>query len=141
VLTLALQELDAAGHCLALEAYTASGFHALRAVEVVVHDYYKSVSGKDKELRSWYDYIEALTDLENTREARKSDYPSPKASAMIDRMRQLDRNPLMHPRESLDEMGADNLFSLSILTITELAKDLRDMRPSPQAVPDEQATA
>ena len=46
---------------------------------------------------------------------------------MIDRMRELDRNPLMHPSDTLDEMSADGLFKLGIITITELAKDMRDM--------------
>ena len=45
---------------------------------------------------------------------------------MLDRMRQLDRNPLMHPRDRLDEMGADTLFSIGLATITEMAKDLRE---------------
>ena len=51
---------------------------------------------------------------------------------MLDRMRQLDRNPLMHPRDSLDEMAADTLFKLGIVTITELAKDMRDMAAQPE---------
>jgi hypothetical protein len=46
---------------------------------------------------------------------------------MIDRMRELDRNPLMHPSDTLDEMAADSLFKLGVITITELAKDMRDM--------------
>jgi hypothetical protein len=123
----ALTELRAAGRCLALESYTACGFHTLRALEVVMGAYYKIVSQKEKEFRSWHDYVEALEELAT--EAAKSDgkYPSPKVAAMLDRMRQLDRNPLMHPNDTLDEMAADTLFKLGIVTITELAKDLRDM--------------
>ena len=87
---------------------------------------------KDREFRSWYDYIEAFKELEAEKNGIKPKYPSPKVSAMLDRMRQLDRNPLMHPRDSLDEMSADTLFKLGIVTITELAKDMRDMTGQPE---------
>lgn len=123
----ARREMRAAGRCLALESYTASGFHALRAMEVVIAEYYKAVSQKDKEFKSWNDYIQALDELEREREATSAKFPSRKVVSMLDRIRQLDRNPLMHPRESLDEMGADTLFSLAVTTITEMAKDLREM--------------
>jgi len=123
----ALTEIREAGRCLALENYTASGFHTLRGLEVVIAAYYKTVSGKEKEFRSWHDYVGALEELAEEKDGVKPKYPSSKVAAMIDRMRELDRNPLMHPSDTLDEMGADNLFKLGIVTITELAKDLRDM--------------
>jgi hypothetical protein len=123
----ALSEIREAGRCLALENYTASGFHTLRGLEVVIAAYYKAVSGKDREFRSWHDYVEALAELAEENDGEKPKYPSAKVAAMIDRMRELDRNPLMHPSDTLDEMAADGLFKLGIVTITELAKDLRDM--------------
>ncbi|WP_316163876.1 hypothetical protein [Bradyrhizobium sp. SZCCHNRI20481] len=120
-------EVRSAGRCLALECYTACGFHILRGLEVVMAAYYKQISSKDKAFRSWHDYVEALTDLEQADEnGIKPRFPSPKVAAMLDRMRQLDRNPLMHPSDTLDEMAADTLFKLSIVTMTELAKDMRD---------------
>jgi hypothetical protein len=128
----AIDEVKAAGRCFALESFTASGFHTLRALEVVMGDYYKAVSGKDKEFRSWYDYVEAFKELEAEVNGKKPKFPSPKVSAMLDRMRQLDRNPLMHPRDTLDEMSADTLFKLGMITITELAKDMRDMSDQPE---------
>lgn len=123
----ALTEVRAAGRCLALECYTACGFHVLRGLEVVMAAYYKQVSGREKEFRSWHDYVEALTELEQGENGIKPRFPSPKVAAMLDRMRQLERNPLMHPSDTLDEMAADTLFKLSIVTMTELAKDMRDM--------------
>jgi hypothetical protein len=123
----ALTELREAGRCLALESYTASGFHTLRGLEVVMGAYYRAVSTTEKEFRSWHDYVEALEELAQEKDGIKPKYPSPKVASMLDRMRQLDRNPLMHPSDTLDEMAADTLFKLGIVTITELAKDLRDM--------------
>lgn len=123
----AVAEVREAGRCLALECYTACGFHILRGLEVVMAAYYKQVSSKEKEFHSWHDYVTALTELEKGENGVKPKFPSPKVAAMLDRMRQLERNPLMHPSDTLDEMGADTLFKLSIVTITELAKDMRDM--------------
>jgi hypothetical protein len=140
----ALSELDQAGRCLALESYTASGFHALRALEVVMASYYEAINRKPGEFRSWFDYIKALEGLVESRGDRKSAYPSPKVVAMLDRIRQLDRNPLMHPRDVLDEMSADTLFTISVATITEMAKDIRELAATPEqselslVVPDEQ---
>lgn len=128
----ALAEIRQAGRCLALESFTACGFHTLRGLEVVMSAYYKAVSGKEKGFRSWHDYIEALEELAAQAKESNASYPSPKVASMLDRMRQLDRNPLMHPSDSLDEMAADTLFKLGIVTITELAKDLRDMAGQPE---------
>ncbi len=132
----ALTEVRDAGRCFALENYTASGFHILRALEVVMGDYYKKVGGEDKEFRSWFDYTKEFEKLVDTREGRQSEFPSPKVVSMLDRMRQLDRNPLMHPRDSLDEMAADTLFKLGVVTITELAKDMREMTGQLELVPE-----
>jgi hypothetical protein len=128
----ALNELREAGRCLALEAYTASGFHTLRGVEVVMGAYYKAVSSAPRDFRSWHDYVEALEELAKEKDGKKPKHPSAKVAAMLDRMREIDRNPLMHPDESLDEAGADSLFKLGIVTIAEIAKDMRDMAEQPE---------
>jgi hypothetical protein len=103
----AMQEIDEAGRCFAVDSYTACGFHALRGLEIVMEDYYEAISKKKPRFRSWYDYVKAFTRLASTRGKRKSKFPSPKVAAMIDRIREFDRNPLMHPRDTLDEPGAD----------------------------------
>ena len=120
-------ELREAGRCLALESYTASGFHTLRGVEIVMAAYYRAVCPAPKEFRSWFDYVGALEALAEEKDGKKPKYPTAKVTAMLDRMRELDRNPLMHPDESLDEAGADSLFKLGIVTITEIAKEMREI--------------
>jgi hypothetical protein len=45
---------------------------------------------------------------------------------MLDRMRDLDRNPLMHPRDTLDVTQADMLFSLAAITVVEMARDMEE---------------
>jgi hypothetical protein len=128
----AMQEIDEAGRCFAVDSFTACGFHALRGLEIVMEDYYQAVAGKKPKFRSWYDYVKGFTRLSNTRGKRKSKYPSPKVAAMIDRIREFDRNPLMHPRDTLDEPGADTVFNVSIATITEMAKDMRELKENPE---------
>ncbi|PDT76296.1 hypothetical protein [Bradyrhizobium sp. C9] len=139
----AMQEIDEAGRCFAVDSYTACGFHALRGLEIVMEDYYEAVAGKKPKFRSWYDYVKGFTRLSNTRGKRKSKYPSPKVAAMIDRIREFDRNPLMHPRDTLDEPGADTVFNISIATMTEMAKDMRELKENPEqpSLPGIQATA
>lgn len=128
----ALQEIDESGRCFAVDSYTACGFHALRGLEIVMEDYYEAISKKKPKFRSWYDYVKAFKRLANTRGKRNSKYPTPKVAAMIDRIREFDRNPLMHPRDTLDEPGADTVFNISIATISEMAKDMRDLKETPE---------
>jgi hypothetical protein len=128
----AMLEIDESGRCFAIDSYTACGFHALRGLEIVMEDYYQAVAGKKPKFRSWYDYVKGFTRLANTRGKRKSKYPSPKVAAMIDRIREFDRNPLMHPRDTLDEPGADTVFNICIATMTEMAKDMRDLKENPE---------
>lgn len=129
----ALSEIDEAGRCFALEAYTASGFHALRGLELVMGDYYEAIDpSKKTSFNSWSDYINGFEKLEKTKEERGTKFPSRKVISMLDRIRQLDRNPLMHPRDTLDEMSADTLFTISVAAITEMAKDMREMKENPE---------
>ena len=109
------EELDNAGRCLAFDLETACGFHSLRALELVIKEYL-TILGKDvSELKNWYQYIEA---------AKEVDGVPPKVTAMLDRMRQLDRNPLMHPEDVLDSVQAQMLFSQSSNTILEILRDI-----------------
>lgn len=120
----ALIEFNEAGKCLAFGLHTATGFHALRAMEIVMLDYYSVVSGKVKAFKSWGECIKALNELKAKSE--KNSFPSPKAIAMLDRIRELDRNPLMHPQDTLNEITAESLFSITAVTITELARDIKN---------------
>jgi hypothetical protein len=118
----AIKEFDDAGRCLAFDLPTACGFHALRGTELVMDDYLRSF-GVAKSAKSWNDYIIAFQKIRDSKDAKRK--PSEKVSAMLDRMRSLDRNPLMHPREVLDRVGANHLFSLSAITVVEMIKDMR----------------
>lgn len=136
----ALHELDMAGRCWAYECHTATGFHALRAIEVVIDHYVRALGGKKPAYKSWQDYIEALDKLEKENASDPQKQPSSKVRSRVKDLKDLDRNPLMHPRESLDAKGADRLFDLAKIVITDMVEDLKAR--GPQIVKsDEQGTA
>jgi len=121
----ALKEFDDAGRCLAFDLPTACGFHALRGTELVMDDYLRAF-GVKKNFVSWNEYIKAAEAL--AADDKPEPKPSKKVTAMLDRMKSLDRNPLMHPRDELDAGGADQLFRLATITVAEMIKDIRRVK-------------
>ncbi|MVA71477.1 hypothetical protein GOZ81_10360 [Agrobacterium vitis] len=119
----ALGEFDNAGKCLAFDLPTSCGFHALRGLELVMDAYLVAFGVNTKRLRSWNMYIQAAKKLID--DDRAPCKPSPKVAAMLDRMRELDRNPLMHPRDTLDTLSADQLYKLCAITVGEIVRDIR----------------
>jgi hypothetical protein len=117
----ALLEFDNAGKCLAFNLPTASGFHALRGVELCILAYLERREVNVDKLKTWHQYCQAIEKLEGL--GVHPYKPSLKVAAMVSRMKDLDRNPLMHPQDTLDIGGADQLFNLSSITVIELAKD------------------
>jgi hypothetical protein len=108
-------ELKEAGRCLALERYTASGFHLLRCVESIVKEY---IDARQIPLapgdRNWGKYADAL----------KKDGAAPEVTSYLDSLRVYDRNPLMHPEKTLN---IDEAIELFCLCQTALGRLLRDM--------------
>lgn len=120
-----IDEFNSAGRCLAFDLPTACGFHALRALELVMDVYVKSF-GVTTKMVSWNDYVKAVQKLIDDPKAK--DKPSPKVGAMFDRMRELERNPLMHPRDTLDSIQADMLFKLCAITAMEFVRDMQNRK-------------
>jgi hypothetical protein len=89
------KHIDSAGKCLAFDLPTACGFHAVRGVELMILKYLKAFGTETRDLKTWFDYVKAVSEAEA--DGRK---PSKKVAQMLDRMRDLDRNPLMHPRDT-----------------------------------------
>ena len=120
-------EFDQAGKAIAFDLPTACGFHVLRALEVMMEHYLSDFHYIGKKCSSWFDYIEAMKKINDDND--RINKPSKKVIAMLDRIRQLDRNPLMHPQDTLDTTQAETLFSLSAITIIEMARDLSAKEP------------
>lgn len=126
----AMQDFGLAGRCLAFGLPTAAGFHALRATESLLDDYYGRFAGAEKkELKTWGDYISELKGLCKGKAVPK---PSEKTIRVLDQLRDLDRNPLMHPRSVLDETEAQVLFNLVTSAIVAMATEIKMLEGQPE---------
>ena len=90
-------EFDAkqAARCIAFELPTAAGFHLHRLNETVLGVYHDKITGgaKRPRVQTMGKYIELF---------KKRGVGDPKVIAALDSLRDLHRNPLLHPRERLD---------------------------------------
>jgi hypothetical protein len=107
----AKRDLGECGRCLALERYTAAGFHALRGVECAIRQYILLLTGSLPHKRDWFNYIKTLTD----------NGADPNLTTVLDNIRSLDRNPLMHPEHWLDVDDAVGTFTICQTAIARLA--------------------
>lgn len=118
----AISDAQAGARCLAFDLYTASGFHFHRVNERVVLAYlHKLTNGAATPDRSMGAYIKALTDAKAPK----------KITSCLRDLKDMHRNPLMHPDQSIDE--ADDAIALlnAIHTaITAMMKEINAF-PSP----------
>lgn len=98
-------EIQQWGRCFAFELPTASGFHIMRATEIVILDYLARTTSKPVRVspRTWNAYIKAL----------EKAGASEAITSALHQIRKLHRNPLMHPEDSLTVTKADALFGLA----------------------------
>lgn len=113
------REFEECGKCLAMERYTAAGFHSLRGVECVIRQYIEAATGSLPKKRDWGFYIQTL----------KDNGADPKLIAILDSIRSLDRNPLMHPEDWLDIDDAISIFTNSQTAVARLASGLKSLLP------------
>lgn len=116
-------DIRSAGRCLAFDTPTAAGFHVLRAVEAVMAEYYKHLTGKNlpKQNRNWGLYLKRLEKV------LKAD---PKIHGALDHIRDNYRNPISHPEVTLKEGEAIMLFGLSLSVIELMAEAIRSTTPA-----------
>ena len=94
----ALKDVQEGARCLAYEMYTASGFHFHRVNESVLLKYLDSVGVNRPENRNMGAYIEALKALKD-----KNKFPD-EVSICLKNLKDLHRNPLMHPGQSIENV-------------------------------------
>ncbi len=112
----AVKDVQDGARCLVFEMYTASGFHFHRANESVLLRYLKSVRAKQPDNRNMGAYIEALKDVENV----------PKEIIVyLKSLKDLQRNPLMHPGESIDNV--DDALALLNAVHTAITAMMREI--------------
>lgn len=93
----ALPDVLAGARCLAFELPTAAGFHFHRANEAVLRKYFDEVAGEENRpgSRNMGDYINKMKQL---------GVGDDKVIAVLKSLKDLHRNPLMHPDESIDSI-------------------------------------
>lgn len=113
----AIIDIREGGKCLAFELSTAAGFHVLRAMETVLKAYWDVVSGgkphpRQKNLGVYLNKLE------------EQNIGSAKARACLKQIKDLHRNPLMHPEETLTLDEAISLFGICQSAISSMLKDI-----------------
>jgi hypothetical protein len=118
----AKKDFREAGRCLAFEVPTAAGFHAMRATEHVLRQYYALVTGKPTDRIDW------ATCTQELKKANAND----KVVQVLDQIRDLHRNPLMHPQEFLSMKEAISLFDIAKSAIGSLAEEIAVLNATSQ---------
>ncbi len=112
--SLARGEAAKATRCLAFDCPTACGFHILRSVEATIRRYIQAATGSLPAKRDWGHYVTVL----------RENGADQKAAAVVDQIRELERNPLMHPEDVLDNDQAVDLLILCGAAINRLTSDM-----------------
>ncbi len=118
----ALEEVRESGRCLAYDNATACGFHIIRATELVMHNYYVAVckpkpKPKAKQLlSSWGEYLSKFSAL--------PDADVKKVVAILQQIKDQDRNLIMHPELVLSPDDAFTLFEVAQGAIIAMASRL-----------------
>lgn len=117
-----LNEIRESGRCLAFDNATASGFHIMRATEAVMHQYYLAVCEPEdtKKLVSWGAYIKALRD--------STDPTILETVAVLQQIKDNDRNLIMHPERILSPDDAFTLFEVAKGAMMSMAGKLKDKK-------------
>ena len=123
-----------AGKCLAFQIPTAAAFHMFRCVESLIRRYYEVVVGKlpKPKMRNWGVYIKSLRECG----------ADPKVMSTLEQIKDLHRNPVIHPEERLNDEEALSLLGIMDSAVTLMIADIKKRRektsPSfPLPVPQE----
>lgn len=113
----AIVDIREGGKCLAFELSTAAGFHVLRATESVLRAYW-DVASKGKSHPKQKNLGVYLKKMED------GNMGSPKVRACLKQIKDLHRNPLMHPEETLSLDEAIGLFGICQSAIGAMLKEI-----------------
>ena len=120
-------DIEQAGKCLAFEVPTAAGVHLYRVAESFLRRYYTAVVGKTpkRKMRNWGAYITNL---------RKCGADE-KVLSTFDQIRDLHRNPIMHPETRLNIEEALSLLGIVESAISAIVADLQKRDAGTSASP------
>jgi hypothetical protein len=127
---IALEEIRESGKCLAFDCYTACGFHIVRSLEVVLHDYYVTMckpSDPNKRLGMWAAYLSALYEVckdEGTTLQKDQKAHVKKVCSLLQQIKDQNRNLIMHPETVLNEDDALTLFDIARSAVMAMSEQL-----------------
>ncbi len=109
---------DEGTRALVLKQATSAGFLLLRAVEDVMHNYYDVLSNRAPRphRRSMGDYIDAMEKIPDV---------APEMLEVLRSIKNLRRNPLMHPEHRLDMEDAIATFDVAKSAISAMARQAK----------------
>jgi hypothetical protein len=108
------------GKCLAFQVPTAAAFHIFRGAESVIRRYYEAVIGQlpKHKMRNWGAYIKHL---------RRSG-ADVKVIAILEQIKDLHRNPVIHPEAQLSNDDAQSLIGIMDSAITAMVVEMKERR-------------
>lgn len=124
---MASTEFRASGRCLAFGLYSASGFHAMRAVETLLRAYHKLFVTTEKSPKTMGEMAKELEDL--AKGSRATNGPSVEVVRLLKDVTKFDRNPLMHPNAVLGETDATLLFNRAHGLLIVMALEIAERGP------------
>jgi len=96
----------------------------MRATEAVLRVYYTLVTGKDSDKMDWGTCTHDLT---------KSGKANKKVVQVLDQIRDLHRNPVMHPQDFLTMKEAIGLFDIAKSAISSLSEEIAQLKAADAA--------
>lgn len=120
-----LKEIDDAGRCLAFNLPTACGFHAMRAVERVIKRYLGDFfSGEEiAKMSNWGQYLAAL---EQRLQSENEPKPTKESIALLRQIKEIYRNPVIHPERTLSPEEAATLFHSTVAAINRVTTEVAE---------------
>ena len=112
------KDFNQAGRCLAFEVPTASGFHSARAVEAIVKVYWAAVTQKSVLLAPM---------MNNCIDEMKKRNENPRVLELLNHVRELHRNTIMHPETFLTMNEALRLFDIAKSAISAVAERIEEL--------------
>lgn len=116
----AKRDFNQAGRCLAFDLSTAAGFHVMRAVEAVLRDYWHQVLQPSPGTRA-PDMAQCINELRKAGEDAK-------VLDVLDHIRDLHRNTLMHPDAFLEAAESLRLFDIAKSGISAMAERMNGLK-------------
>jgi hypothetical protein len=117
-----IRDVKDAGACLVYEQPTACGFHVYRAIEAMLRRYCEYFDAKGNgNGRDWGKSIEALRKVIDGAQPKK---PNKRTVELLDRIKSVDRNPLVHPELNLDKHAALMAFDMCKTVVSFMVEDI-----------------